>query len=205
MPDATVDEVDQLPAIPRARDAAETTSDTGLPSSSGTEAGGERHRFTLYPGEVTAAIAVWQPEGGGGTSKHYARRFRYTTDEGPQALKIVVPALDFLPPGTRVDVEEQPATGRVRVHRATPPPVKGMSWKRPDLRSAMIGLAIILVITLIVGVVGYVVGRSKQPSQPPAPPGVTIQPDGEPVPQGPQGPEGEEGQQDQQNQPGQPS
>gem|GEM_PF-5696047 len=206
MPDVTVDDVDQLPTIPRAGDDDRTgheptatspgASLLGTSGYGGDEHAGEQRRFATHPGEVTAAIAIWQPSSDGtiaqhgavtrhgAVTKHYDTRIRYVTDDGPQVLKIVVPAVDFLPLGTRVDVEEQSVTGRVRVHRRTPPPAKGMSWKRPDLRGALIALVAILAITAIIGVIGYLIGRSKQPNQqPPPPPGVTIQQDGKPVQQ----------------------
>ncbi|MGH3545508.1 MAG: hypothetical protein ACRDPW_06245 [Mycobacteriales bacterium] len=191
MPDVTVNDIDQLPAIPRTAGTADDPADRTEQPAAGTNSNdetnkGRERRFTTRAGEVVASIAIWQPNANGVVTKYYDTRIRYVTDNGRQVLKIVVPAIDSLPPGTRVEVEEQTANGRIRVHRTKAPPAKGVSWKKPDVRGALIALTIIVAITVLIGAIGYLIGRSKQPSQePPAPPGVTIQPNGQPVPQSP--------------------
>ncbi|HEX3732210.1 MAG TPA: hypothetical protein VHU91_04720 [Mycobacteriales bacterium] len=162
----TVDDVDQLPEVLRSDDLAE-------PLDIDSEFEERPPRIELYPGEVTAAISFWQPDAEGKSSKYYDTRIRYINHTGPQSLKISVPAVDFLSTGTRVNVEEQ-AGGRIRVFRRAMPPQRGRSWRKPDVRSAMIGLAAVLLVTLVIGVIGYLVGRSKQPHQNFPTPTVTV-------------------------------
>ncbi|PZS09001.1 MAG: hypothetical protein DLM55_07400 [Acidimicrobiales bacterium] len=179
MPDVSIDDIDELPSIPLSRGMTEPSIAADERSAETTAV--EQSRFALYPGKVTAAISLWQPNSDGVLAKRYDTRITYVSDHGPEQLKITVPALDFLPTGTRVNVEKQ-NSGRVRVHRKIPPLAKGASWKRPDIKGAFIALVVILALTAVIGVIGYLIGRSKQGNQhePPVP-SVTVQPNGSPV------------------------
>lgn len=113
-----------------------------------------------YEGTVTAAIGLWRPNRAGEMTKYFDTRVRYDDDAGTQFLQLTVPAEEFLPIDSKVNVEDR--GGKIRVSPSERRRnERGRAWSKPDVKTPAIVLGIILAITLAITLIGWVVSKSK--------------------------------------------
>ncbi len=127
-----------------------------------------------YHGKITAAIPLWRTNADGYPAKYYDTRVRYENDDGAQFLQIMIPADEYAPVGSTVEVEERAGKVRVTTRPRQNRDVRGFSWSKPDIKTAGIVLGVILAIVLAIALIGWVISKGKKGDSPNTVPTPTI-------------------------------